>query len=155
MCIISQKRRNSILCQWKECQIVSPRVGIEADRECPSWMNNTRYIAKQTKASVLPRPCDRVSSSRQLSGRLLEALAWAPKPFVRGCLRVYFLGTIEFFSFSKDCRSLRWYRVLSLPTPHCLKSVRIIVFLCKQRCGVNNRSGFFFCHIRPSDFLII
>lgn len=93
---------------------------------------------------MLPRPCDRVSSSRQLSGRLLEALARAPKPFVRGCLRVYFLGTIEFFSFSKDCRSLRWYRVLPLPTPHCLKSGRIIVFLCKQRCGVNNTSGFFF-----------
>lgn len=96
-------------------------------------------VAKQTdrlrSLSPVVKFPHRANSTVESSRHWLGALCtWLP------------LGLFSYHNwilfFSKGCRSLHWYGKLPPPPPpHCPKSVRIFVFLCKQQCGVNNTSG--------------
>lgn len=120
-------------------------MNVEEGKECPTWIENNckeRPDSSPNK-SVLCAPLAPWLSF------VLEPTLWSNPEGARSepaalCKRVP-LGLFSqhnwILSFSKDCRSRCRYSVAFL-TPCCLKTVRIIVFLCKQRCEVNNTSGF-------------
>lgn len=62
-----------------------------------------------------------------------------------------FPSIIEFFA--KDCRLGLLIPSVAFTGTHHLKSVRIIVFLCKQRCGLNNTCGF--AGLQPTSGLLV
>lgn len=71
-----------------------------------NWKIPDLMFKKKKQPSVLPQPYDRVSFMSQLFGRILKALTWDLPPFVLSCLWVYFLSTIEFFSFLKTAKTV-------------------------------------------------
>lgn len=93
----------------------------------------------KTNRAVLPKTL--VLSWRQIFSQILKASAWDLQSFVLHCLWIYFPNTVEFFAFLKTVDPSADTNCC-LSYPHWPKSVRIIVFLCKQRIEVNNRSAF-------------
>lgn len=116
-----------------------PSYCVGGDREGPLWEKKKKKIYCKTNQAVLPKTV--VSSWRQIFSQILKASSWDLQSFVLRCLWIYFPNTVEFFAFlrtvdpSADTNCCLSY-------PHWPKSVRIIVFLCKQRIEVNNRSAF-------------
>lgn len=105
---------------------------------CGTKKINKKIYCK-TNQAVLPEPV--LSSWRQIFSQILKALAWDRPSFVLCCLWIYFPNTVEFFAFLKTGDPSADTNCF-FSSPHWPKSVRIIVFLCKQRIEVNNRSAF-------------
>lgn len=127
-CFISKRRRRPgafVLC-WRR------RPTVEGKKDL--WQN---------KPSCAPeKPCAVVFlARRRILSQIPKASAWDLRRFVLRCLWIYFPNTVEFFTFLKtvdpsaDTNCCLFF-------PHWPKSVRIIVFLCKQRIEVNNRAAF-------------
>lgn len=120
-----QKHDASVFCQRTQGR---PAVG-----------EKKKKIYCKTNQAVLPKTV--VSSWRRIFSQILKASAWDLQSFVLRCLWIYFPNTVEFFALlqavdpSADIKCCLSY-------PHWPKSARIIVFLCKQRAEVNNRSAF-------------
>ena len=89
--------------------------------------------------AVLPKTV--VSSWRLIFSQILKASARDLQSFVLRCLWIYFPNAAEFFAFLKTADPSADTNCC-LSYPHWPKSGRIIVFLCKERSEVNNRSAF-------------
>lgn len=134
-----ERKRSHALFQ-KEDKDMMPSCRVEGDREGPLWKKKiNKKIYCKTNQAVLPEPV--LSSWRQIFSQILKALAWDRPSFVLCCLWIYFPNTVEFFAFLKTGDPSADTNCF-FSSPHWPKSVRIIVFLCKQRIEVNNRSAF-------------
>lgn len=123
----------------KKTKTWCPRIVLEETGKAHCGKKKKKKIYCKTNQAVLPKTV--VSSWRQIFSQILKASSWDLQSFVLRCLWIYFPNTVEFFAFlrtvdpSADTNCCLSY-------PHWPKSVRIIVFLCKQRIEVNNRSAF-------------
>lgn len=105
------------------------------------WQKKKRFMAKQTKLCSRKTLCCSILAWRRIFSQIPKASAWDLRRFVLRCLWIYFPNTVEFFAFLKTADPSADTNCC-LSYPHWPKSVRIIVFLCKQRIEVNNRSAF-------------
>lgn len=118
-----------------------PSCCVGEDMEGPGGGRKKRFMAKQTKLCSQKNVCCSFLAWTRIFGQIPKASAWDLRRFVLHCLWIYFPNTVEFFAFLKTVDPSADTNCC-LSYPHWPKSVRIIVFLCKQRIEVNNRSAF-------------